>query len=109
AALVARDVYMWADTWAEDVIFKGQHAPSLYVQHQIGAHMVTLFAIRAYIQNPAVQIPFDHLMRHAPSLCLRLQDYQERLAVFQPLLCDDPTAMQVSRRPNIPLIALDTA
>lgn len=109
AALVARDLYMWANTWAEDLIFRGQHAPSMYVQHQVGVRAVTLFAIRGYIQNPAVQIPFDHLMRYAPSLCLHLRDYQERLAVFQPLLCGDSTAIQASRRPNIPLTALDSA
>lgn len=109
AALVAGDLYRWANTWAEDLIFRGQHAPSLYVQHQIGTRSVSLFAIRGYIQNPAVQIAFDHLTRHAPILCLHLRDYQERLAVFQPSFPDDPAAIQASRRPNIPLIALDTA
>jgi hypothetical protein len=109
AAMVAGDLYRWANTWAEDLIFRGQHAPSLYVQHQMGARAVTLFAIRGYVQNPAVQISFDHLMRYAPSLCLHLRDYQERLAVFQPSLPDDPAAIEASRRPNIPLVALDTA
>lgn len=109
AAMVAGDLYRWANTWAEDLIFRGQHAPSLYVQHQVGARAVTLFAVRGYVQNPAVQIAFDHLTRYAPSLCLHLQDYQERLAGLQPALPDDPAAVQASRRPNVPLTALDTA
>lgn len=109
AALVARDLYCWANTWAEDLVFRGQHAPSLYIQHQAGRRAVTLFAIRGYVQNPAAQIAFDHLMRYAPSLCLQLRDYQERLAVFQPSLPDDPAAIEATRRPNIPLTALDTA
>jgi hypothetical protein len=109
AALVAGDLYRWANTWAEDLIFRGQHAPSLYVQHQVGTRSVTLFAIRGYIQNPAVQIAFDHLMRHAPGICLHLRDYQERIALFQPARTDDPAGFESCRRPNIPLIALDSA
>jgi hypothetical protein len=105
-ALVARDLYTWANAWADDLTFKGQHAPSLYVQHQMGARLISLFAIRGYVQNPAVQIAFDHLTRHAPSLTLKLDSYHERIAALQPPI--DPAA-PTPRRPNIQLKSLDTA
>lgn len=106
-SLVARDLYTWANSWADDLVFKGQHAPSMYVQQQIGERLVALFAIRGYVQNPAVQIAFDHLLRHVPSLHLRLDSYYERLTSLQP-----PPKYPGSaplRRPTVTLKALDTA
>ncbi len=108
ATLVARDLYVWANHWADDLVFKGLYAPSLYVQQQVGMRLVSLFAIRGYLQRPCVEIAFDHLLRYAPSLYLHLDAYQERLSLLQ-IHPQETRTTQNPRRPNILLISLDTA
>lgn len=106
AALVARDLYTWARHWADDLTFRGQHAPSLYVQQFAGAKVVTLFAVRGYLNHPAVQIGFDHLARCVPDGTADLDDFQAQLAALQP-----PASpyVRTTRRPNLPLTALNSA
>jgi hypothetical protein len=65
-ALIARDLYSWAQHNADAVEFGGKHTPAYHVRARVGEKSVTVFSVLAYMRHPAVQVPFDYLRKYPP-------------------------------------------
>ena len=109
-ALVARDLFRWAQSHADMVDFGGKVTPGFHARVHLGGDtLVTLFSLWAYRQNPAVQVQFQYLSQHPPydDSALRLSTLRSlnRLLPADDALLDD----SIDRRPTLPLDALDSA
>ncbi|MCY4464752.1 MAG: toll/interleukin-1 receptor domain-containing protein [Chloroflexi bacterium] len=74
AALVARDLYAFAQHNADAVEFAGQKRPGFHARLHVGGRRVTWFSVWAYRKQPAVQLPLNRWAKTAniePSEILR--------------------------------------
>ncbi|MCY4146080.1 MAG: toll/interleukin-1 receptor domain-containing protein [Chloroflexi bacterium] len=58
-ALVARDLYAFAQQNADAVEFAGRRRPGFHARLQVGERRATLFSVWAYRRQPAVQLPLS--------------------------------------------------
>jgi hypothetical protein len=112
-ALIARELYQWALQHVDQVEFgSGRINPGFHarMQHSDGEKWITVFSVMAYLRNPVVQIPLDHLRRYPP---FSSQSEREQLLeqLNRLLPADEQLAPErADRRPTLPLIsAFDTA
>ncbi len=106
-ARIARALFDWARANIDSLTFSGRSEPAFHANLWIGPGGVTVFSVRAYPKQPAVEVPLQYLMNFPPydkpDARLRLLAALNQF-VIQPF--DDDRA---DRRPNIPLIALEEA
>lgn len=103
-ALIARDLYTWANLHTDEVTFGGRHTPCFHMRIKLNDKLVTIASVLAYIANPAVQIPFDYLKKYAPYI-----SEAERITVLDELNALLPEADQfederANRRPTVTLL-----
>ena len=103
-ARIARALFEWAKANSDSITFSGRTEPAFGANLWIGAGGVTVFSVRAYAKQPAVEVSLQYLMNFPP-----YDDRQKRLNVLTslnqfvtPPFADD----RADRRPNIPLTAL---
>lgn len=106
-ARIARTLFDWAKANSDSITFSGRTEPAFMANLWIGAGGVSVFAVRAYLKQPAVEVPLQYLMNFPP-----YDDRAKRLKVLESLnqfmiqpFADD----RADRRPNIPLTALAEA
>lgn len=109
AMLVAKDLYYWSQSVADEIDFGGKYNPAYHVKIDLNDTQVTVFSIWAYPKTPSTQIPLDYLGNFPPYTQLAL-----RLATLKQLNRIMPDKMQfdeskVDRRPTMPLHYLSTA
>lgn len=105
----AEAVFELAQTEADAITFGGKVTPGFHARVNLGENnAITIFSLWAYRRNPAVQVQFQYLCKHAP-----YDDDDLRRSTLQSLnrimpadapLYDD----QADRRPTIPLDALNS-
>lgn len=104
---IARALFDWAKANIDSLTFSGRSEPAFHANLWVGPGGVTIFSVRAYPKQPAVEVPLQFLMNFPPydrlDARLRLLGALNQF-VIQPF--DDDRA---DRRPNIPLIALEEA
>lgn len=95
-ALVARDLYAFAQQNADAVEFVGRQRPGFHARLHIGGRRATLFSVWAYRRQPAVQLPWHRWATTAdvePAKILRewraLLPPAERNRRTMPLRCLD--------------------
>ncbi|MCU0515012.1 MAG: toll/interleukin-1 receptor domain-containing protein [Anaerolineae bacterium] len=108
-ALLAQDLYTWAQKHADEVVFGGRHTPAFHARVRTpDGHSLTVFSLLAYMRHPALQIPLDYLSKYPP-----YTDPAQRLAVLErlnALLPPDERFPPQRPRPTLTLAtALDTA
>lgn len=109
ATLVARDLFHWAGTVADEVAFGGRVNPGCHVRVNLKGRLVTVLSIWAYPKTPAAQLYLDHLASCAPFTRVR-----ERLALLRRLNGILPAERRLplyksDRRPTMPLHAFGDA
>lgn len=106
-ALVARELYMFAQQNADAVEFGGSYTPTFHARVQLGdARDVIAFSVLAYMRNPSIQIPLDYLSKYPP-----YTDLEQRLDVLKTLNQFLPADTEfeesrANRRPTLQLIDL---
>ncbi len=108
-ARVARALYEWAKRTFDSIAFSGRREPAFLANLSLGPGGVTVFSVRAYSKQPAVELSLQFLTNFPP-----YEDRARRLAVLHALnrWVDVPfDDSRADRRPNLPLAALadDTA
>lgn len=110
-ALIARELYGWANRHADHVEFGGGHfTPAFHVKVDVLEKQITVFSVLAYMRNPAVQIPLDYLMRYPPITRRRVRlNLLKRLNKLLPE-GDELGERRADRRPTLSLLsAFDNA
>lgn len=108
--LIARDLFHWVQSQADQVVFGGQITPAFHARVLAdGGVEVSVFSIWAYPKRPAVQIHFSYLMNHAPYQSDRLR--VSTLKSLNRVLDENPQFVveQADRAPTIPLVYFDRA
>lgn len=103
AARVARELFAWAKDNTDAITFTGRTQPAFHANLWIGAGGVSVFSVRAYPNQPAVEVPLQFLQDFPP-----YDDRAARLRVLRRLdaFVDAPfDADRADKRPNIPLAA----
>jgi hypothetical protein len=106
-ARTALALFDWAKANSDSITFSGRSEPALHANLWVGPGGVTLFSVRAYPRQPAVEVPLQFLMSFPP-----YDDRAERLRLLDALNKFLPAkekfdASRADRRPNIPLIRLN--
>jgi hypothetical protein len=108
-ALIARELYSWAQRNADGVTFSGRYHPGMHVQVALDGQVVTLYSVWAFLRNPKIQVPFARLAAWAPydQAGVRRSTLRtlNRLLPPEANLHDE----QTERLPTFPLAALDRA
>jgi hypothetical protein len=108
-ARIARDLFAWTETNADQVSFTGRASPAFHANLWVGPGGATIFSVRATKRQPTVEVPLGRLMEFAP-----YDQPEKRLKVLRALnrlmpsgeAFDDERA---DKLPNLPLArALDT-
>lgn len=106
-ARIARALFDWAKTNVDSLTFSGRSEPAFHANLWVGPGGVTVFSVRAYPKQPAVEVPLQFLMNFPPydqrDARLRLLGALDQFVV-QPFADD-----RADRRPNIPLLSLEEA
>jgi hypothetical protein len=106
-ANIARDLYGWAQIYAEKVDFGGKHTPCFHVRIMREGKAVTVFSLLAYMVTPSLQVPLDYLTRYVP-----YEDEKARaniLAQLNACLPEGEKPFAVDRaRPTLALATLDS-
>jgi len=103
-ARIARVLFDWAKANTDSISFSGRVEPAFGANLWIGAGGVTVYSVRAYTKQPAVEVALQYLMNFPP-----FDDRRKRLNVLMSLnqFVSEPFADdRAERRPNIPLTAL---
>jgi hypothetical protein len=107
-ARIARALFDWAQQNADSLTFSGRAEPAFHANLWVGPGGVTVFSVRAYPKQPAVEVPLQFFMPFPP-----YEDKAARLKLLQQLngyMGSQPFADdRADRRPNIPLSALTDA
>ncbi len=106
-AQIARALYDWAKSEFDHVIFTGRKEPAFQANLSVGPGGVTVFSVRAYAKQPAVEVSLQFLMNFPP-----YDDRDQRMQVLDRLnqfVAAPFAADRADRRPNIPLTALSDA
>jgi hypothetical protein len=108
-ARVARQLFAYAERYADAITFSGRSEPAFHAHLWLGPGGVTLFSVRAYRRQPAVEIPLQFWMSFPP-----YDQRAERMGVLESLnrLLPSGEAFTPDRadlRPNIPLRWLASA
>ncbi len=98
AALVARDLYVFAQQHADAVEFSGSQRPGFHARLQVGARRRTWFSVWAYRRRPALQLHMTSRAKRADPAPAEI------LRAWQALL---PTSAR--KRATLPLRSLDRA
>jgi hypothetical protein len=99
-SLVARELYHEASRVAHDVVFSGKHTPSFQARLKVADQDITLFAVTAYLRNPAVVFNLDSLAK-APAY----HDEKAQSALLSRIeeVLPEVTFSSGRRRPALPL------
>jgi len=102
-ARVARALFGWAQTNVDSLTFSGRSEPAFHANLWVGPGGVTVFSVRAYPKQPAVELPLQFLMNFPP-----YDTAEARLSLLRQLDRFMPQpfeADRADRRPNVPLVA----
>jgi hypothetical protein len=102
-ARIARDLFAWARSTADAVTFSGRTNPAFHAHVWVGPGGLSIFSVRAYPKQPAVEVPLQYLKDFPPYNAM-----PERLAVlaaFNRLMpaADRFADEKADKRPNLPL------
>lgn len=102
-ARVARALFAFAERHADAINFSGKTEPAFHAHLWVGPGGVTLFSVRAYRKQPAIEIPLQFWMNFAP-----YDERSEREAVLKAInrLLPERERFALDRadlRPNVPL------
>jgi hypothetical protein len=102
-AQIARDLHGWARQQADAVTFSGRTNPAFHAHVWVGVGGLTIFSVRAYPKQPAVEVPLQYLMNFPP-----YDAHGERLALLERFNAWLPPGEvfedeKADKRPNIPL------
>lgn len=105
-ARIARDLFVWARTEADNLTFSGRSQPAFHAHVYVGLGGVVVFSLRAYPRQPAIEVPLQYFMEFPP-----YDGREARLKVLADLnaLLPASEALQpdrADRKPGIPLAAL---
>ena len=106
-ARIARALYDWAEPEFDHVIFTGRKEPAFQANLSVGPGGVTVFSVRAYAKQPAVEVALQFLMNFPP-----YDDRDQRLRLLRrldPFVAAPFADDRADRRPNVPLTALSDA
>lgn len=106
-ARVARALFDWAQINVDSLTFSGRSEPAFHANLWVGPGGVTVFSVRAYPRQPAVEVPLQFLMSFPP-----YDAPDERLRLLRQLdgYMPQPFAPdRADRRPNVPLVAFSEA
>jgi hypothetical protein len=103
SARIARALFSFAMERANAVTFTGKTEPAFHAHLWVGPGGVTLFSVRAYRRQPAVEVPLQYWMSFPP-----YDERRERLAVLAALNALMPERERFADdradlRPNLPL------
>jgi hypothetical protein len=103
-ARIALTLFEWAKANSDSITFSGRTEPAFGANLWIGAGGVTVFAVRAYAKQPAVEVSLQYLMNFPPynERAKRLQLLELLNQFVSQPFADD----RADRRPNVPLTAL---
>lgn len=110
ASLIARDLFDWASKNVDSITFSGRKSPAMHAHLWVGAGGVIIFSVRAYAQQPAIELPLQYLENFPP-----YNDRQQRIALLQALnrLMPDNEQFPEGKadlRPNLPIaLTMDKA
>ncbi len=104
-ASVARSLHEWAREHVDAVTFSGRAHPAFHTHIWLGPGGILLFSVRAYPQQPAVEVQMQYLKDFPP-----FEARAERLALldqFNRLMPPDEqfTEDRADKRPNLPLVS----
>ncbi len=104
-ARLARALFDWAKEHVDSLTFSGRSEPAFHANLWVGPGGVTVFSVRAYPKQPAVEVPLQFLMNFPPydDLDARLRLLAALNQFVTPPFADD----RADRRPNVPLLAFD--
>ncbi len=102
---IARALFDWAKDNVDSLTFSGRSEPAFHANLWVGPGGVTVFSVRAYPKQPAVEVPLQFLMQFPPydQRDARLRLLAALNQFVTPPFADD----RADRRPNVPLAALD--
>jgi hypothetical protein len=104
-ARVARALFTWAQAHVDSLTFSGRAEPAFHANLWVGPGGVTVYSVRAYPKQPAVEVPLQFLMQFPP---YDQRDARLRLLEALNQFMDTPFADdRADRRPNVPLSALE--
>ncbi|HVU15170.1 MAG TPA: toll/interleukin-1 receptor domain-containing protein [Phototrophicaceae bacterium] len=106
-ARIARALYDWAKPIFTSLVFTGRKEPAFQANLSVGPGGVSIFSVRAYAKQPAVEVALQYLMNFPP-----YDDQAKRLELLHTLnrFVSEPFADdRADRRPNIPLLAFSDA
>lgn len=109
ATLVARDLFHWSRSLADEVAFGGVSKPGFHARIKLKRKLATVFSVYAYRRHPSAQIPLDRLAAHKPFDRRRvraatLRDLNRLLPKKQRFKAD-----KANRRPTLALVHLSSA
>ena len=104
-AQVARRLYVWAADHADAIAFSGRERPAFSASLWLGPGGLTLFSVRTYAKEPAVEVPLKSYAGFPP-----YDDRRQRLALLTDLNALMPPAelladARADGRPHLPLAA----
>lgn len=107
-ARIARALFDWARANTDSLTFSGRSEPAFHANLWVGPGGVTVYSVRAYRRQPAVEVPLQFLISFPPydarDVRLRLLgELNQFMGAGEQF--DDHRA---DRRPNVPLVALAT-
>jgi len=105
SARIARILFAWAQNNVDSLTFSGRSEPAFHANLWVGPGGVTVFSVRAYPKQPAVEVPLQYLMNFPPYD--RLETRLRILTTLNQFVVQPFADDRSDRRPNIPLVALD--
>lgn len=105
-ARIARALFDWGKANSDSITFSGRSEPAFHANLWVGPGGVTVFSVRAYPKQPAVEVPLQFLMSFPP-----YDERDERMRLLHELnsyVSEPFDDSRADRRPNIPLLALAT-
>jgi hypothetical protein len=107
-ARIARVLFDWAQQNVDSLTFSGRAEPAFHANLWVGPGGVTVYSVRAYPKQPAVEVPLQFFMPFPP-----YDQNEVRLSLLKQLngfMGNQPFADdRADRRPNIPLSAFSDA
>ena len=109
AANVARDLFCWARSIADELAFSGKTHPACHARIALNGQLLTLFTIRAFPKTPSLQLPLGSFAGYPP-----YRSKRSRRALLKKLNQLLPKRARLAtsaadRRPTFPLEQLGKA
>lgn len=103
-ARIARALYRWAVTHADNITFSGRASPAFHAHLYIGFGGVLACSVRAYPKQPVIEIPLQYFTEFPPydNADVRLAALAQMNALLPADEQLDPS--RADRRPTLPLV-----